>query len=72
MLRMIDSRHAPWYIIRSDDKRRARLNCIAHLLKVVPYKKIAKEKVKLPPRSNKTKYNDALKTKDRRFVDQVY
>jgi polyphosphate kinase 2 len=72
MLKMTDSRHAPWNIVHSDDKRRARLNCIAHLLKIIPYKNIHKDKVRLPPRSNKNKYNDALKTKGRKFVAQVY
>lgn len=72
MLKMTDSRHAPWHIVRSDDKRRGRLNCISHLLKMIPYKRISKELVKLPTRSTKHKYNDALKTKGRKFVAQVY
>src|SRR5690349_20225708 len=38
MLEATDTKHAPWYIVRSDDKRRARLNCIAHLLSLIPYK----------------------------------
>lgn len=72
MLKMTDSRHAPWHIVRSDDKRRARLNCIAHLLHTIPYKKTAKEKVRLPSRSNKNKYNDSLNPKGRKFVAQIY
>jgi polyphosphate kinase 2 len=72
MLKMTDSRHAPWFIVRSDDKRRARLNCIAHILNNIPYKRIAKDKVRLPPRSNKNKYNDELKPKGRKFVAQLY
>src|SRR5713101_5681272 len=58
MLKATDSIHAPWYIVRSDDKRRARLNCISHILSLIPYKKLSKEKVKLPKRSNKQKYDD--------------
>jgi polyphosphate kinase len=58
MFKATSSRHAPWHIIRSDDKRRARLNCIAHLLKTVPYKKISRDKVRLPKRSDKGRYND--------------
>src|SRR6202011_3931234 len=58
MLKATSTKHAPWYIIRSDDKRRARLNCIAHLLKAIPHKRIKKDKVKLPPRSDKGRYND--------------
>src|SRR5499425_823454 len=51
MLKATDTKHAPWYIVRSDDKKRARLNCISHLLKLIPYKKVPREKVKLPKRS---------------------
>src|SRR5262249_16464628 len=40
MLEATDTKHAPWYILHSDDKRRARLNCLAHLLKLIPYKKV--------------------------------
>ena len=41
MFEATDTKHAPWYILRSDDKRRARLNCIAHILGLIPYKKRA-------------------------------
>jgi len=58
MFKATSSKHAPWNVIRSDDKRRARLNCIAHLLKTIPYKKISRDKVKLPKRSDKGRYND--------------
>src|SRR4029079_13116554 len=51
MLKATDTSHAPWYILQSDDKRRARLNCIAHLLTLIPYKKVSRDKVKLPKRS---------------------
>ena len=43
MFKATDTKHAPWRLIRSDDKRRARLNVIAHILKTIPYKKIARE-----------------------------
>src|SRR5574341_1330266 len=59
MLEATDSKHAPWYIVRSDDKRKARLNCITHFLKHIPYKKVPREKVKLPERSMKGAYDDA-------------
>ena len=58
MLKATDTKHAPWYIVRSDDKKRARLNCIAHLLSLIPYKKVPREKVKLPKRSKKGAYDD--------------
>ncbi len=58
MFEKTDTDHAPWHIVRSDDKRRARLNCIAHILSLIPYKKVPSEKVELPKRSNKRKYDD--------------
>src|SRR6201991_4422992 len=52
MFKATSTKHAPWYIIRSDDKRRARLNCIAHLLELIPHKRVRRDKIKLPKRSN--------------------
>ena len=51
MLKATDTKAAPWYILRSDDKKRARLNCISHLLSLIPYKKVKREKVKLLKRN---------------------
>jgi polyphosphate kinase len=72
MLAATDSRHAPWRLVRSDDKRRARLNAISHVLASIPYKKIAHAKVKLPKRSMKGKYDDQASLKGRRFVAERY
>jgi polyphosphate kinase 2 len=72
MLKHTDSKHAPWFIVRSDDKRRARLNCIAHILKRISYKKIHQPKVKLPKRSNKGAYNDQASLVGRHFVANLY
>jgi polyphosphate kinase len=72
MLRKTDSKHAPWYIVRSDDKRRARLNCISHILKQIPYENVPREKVKLPKRSNKHKYDDHLSLSGMKFVVERY
>jgi len=72
MLKATDTSHAPWYIVRSDDKRRARLNAIAHLLKQIPYKRVKPKKVKLPNRSKKHAYNDDAAIARRRFVREVY
>ena len=72
MLAATDTEHAPWHIVRSDDKRRARLNCISHILSLIPYKKTPHEKVKLPLRSNKGKYDDEASLKDRNFVPERY
>lgn len=72
MLEATDTKYAPWYIVRSDDKRKARLNCISHLLSLIPYKKLPREKVKLPKRSNKGEYDDQASLKRRRFVPERY
>jgi polyphosphate kinase 2 len=72
MLKATSSKHAPWYIIRSDDKRKARLNCITHLLKQIPYKRVSREKVRLPKRSDKGRYNDQNVPKGMTFVPEVY
>ena len=72
MFEATDTKHAPWYVLRSDDKKRARLNCIAHLLKLVPYKEVPREKIKLPKRSMKGAYDDQAALKGRRFVPERY
>jgi polyphosphate kinase 2 len=72
MLDATDSKHAPWHIVRSDDKRRARLNCISHLLKLIPHKTAPREKVKLPKRLTKNRYDDQAGLKGRNFVPERY
>jgi len=72
MLKATDTKHAPWYILRSDDKKRARLNCLAHILKLIPYKKLPHEKVKLPERSMKRAYDDQKPLQGRKFVEERY
>jgi polyphosphate kinase len=72
MLKSTDSRHAPWYIVRSDDKRRARLNAISHILASIPFEKKTQDKVKLPKRSNKGKYDDQATLQGRKFVEERY
>jgi|KBSSwiStaDraftv2_1062776.scaffolds.fasta_scaffold550595_1 polyphosphate kinase 2 len=72
MLEATDTKHAPWNIVVSDDKKRARLNCIAHLLKQIPYKRVKREKVKLPDRSMKHSYDDQATLRGRKFLPQVY
>lgn len=72
MLAATDTDHAPWYILKSDDKRRARLNCISHLLKMIPYKAIPHEEVTLPKRSKKGAYDDTASLAGRRFVPERY
>lgn len=72
MLEATDTQHAPWYVLRSDNKRRARLNCIAHLLSLIPYKELPRAKVKLPERSRKGAYDDQVSLKGRKFVPEKY
>lgn len=72
MLDATDTKWAPWYILRSDDKKRARLNCIRHILKQIPYKKVSRERVKLPKRSMKGAYDDQATLKGRKFVAEKY
>jgi polyphosphate kinase 2 (PPK2 family) len=72
MLKATDSKHAPWNLVRSDDKRKARLNCISHLLGSIPYKKVPREKIKLPKRSEKHSYDDQRSVKGHRFVAEKY
>jgi len=64
MLLATDTSYAPWYVINADDKRRARLNCISHLLSVIPYKEIEREKVRLPERQKPHGY---VEPKNRRY-----
>ena len=72
MLQATDMPDAPWYILRSDDKKKARLNCMAHILSIVPYKKIPYPKIVLPKRSQKKRYDDKATLDGRRFVPESY
>ena len=72
MLDATDTPHSPWYVLRSDDKKRARLNCIRHLLGLIPYERLPREKVKLPKRSTKDAYDDEATMKGRTFVPERY
>ena len=72
MLEATDTDKSPWHIIRSDNKKRARLNCISHLLQQIPYKELPKEKIEIPKRSNKGEYDDIASISNRRFVPEIY
>jgi polyphosphate kinase 2 len=72
ILRKTSSKSAPWHIIRSNDKRRARLNCIAYLLKCVPFKRVSHDEVKLPRRSGKGRYDDQAPLRGMTFVAERY
>jgi hypothetical protein len=72
MLDATDTEYAPWYIVPSDDKRRARLNCISHLLGLIAYEKLPRENVQLPERSTPDAYDDRATLEGRRFVKPRY
>src|SRR5260370_2931808 len=72
MLKATDGKHTPWYIARSDDKTKARLNCISHLLSMIPYGKTPKDKVKLPKRKNEDTYDDQPTLNGTHFVPEKY
>jgi polyphosphate kinase 2 len=72
MLSKTDTRISPWHLVRSDDKKAARLNTIEHILSLIPYKKIARKKVKLPKRSTKNAYDDEKTIARRRWVRERY
>jgi polyphosphate kinase 2 len=58
MFKMTDSAWAPWLVVNSDDKKRARLNIISHILSKVPHKKLPREKVKFPKRQKRNGYKE--------------
>jgi len=72
MLEATDTKFAPWYIVPSDDKRRARLNCISHLLGLISYSKLRRKNVKLPKRLIKDAYDDQATLEGRHFVKKRY
>jgi polyphosphate kinase len=72
MFEWTDTDVAPWYVVRSDDKKRARLNCISHLLSIIPYKEMPRKKIKLPERSKKDAYDDQATLVHRHFVPEKY
>jgi polyphosphate kinase 2 len=68
MLEATDTDHAPWHIVRSDDKRRARLNVLSHFLSSLPYKKASRKKIELRSRDKKHAYDDEETIKNRRWI----
>jgi polyphosphate kinase 2 len=66
-----DLKQAPWYVVNADDKKRARLNCIHHLLSLIPYQDLTPEPIELPPRQKDKGYERPPIT-DQTFVPEVY
>jgi hypothetical protein len=71
MLAKTDTKWCPWYVVEADDKKGARLNCIAHLLSQIPYADMTPTEMELPPRQIKTGYKRPPKS-SQRFVPRVY
>jgi polyphosphate kinase 2 len=71
MFQYTDIKQSPWYVVNSDDKMRARLNCIHHFLSLIPYGEIKYEKLVLPPRQSEEGYMRPPVT-DQTFVPEIY
>jgi polyphosphate kinase 2 len=71
MLAKTDTKLTPWYVVNADNKKKARLNCIAHLLQQVPYSDLTPPELELPPRQSDTGYKRP-KITTQRFVPMVY
>jgi len=71
MFNYTDIKQAPWFVVHADNKRRARLNCISHLLTQIPYGDVPREKISLPPRQDDIGYLRPPET-DQTFVPEVY
>ena len=72
MLDATDTNWAPWFIVDSNDKKRARLNCISHLLTQIPYEDLPFEPVELPARDESEAYDDVEALKNRRWVPRKF
>jgi polyphosphate kinase len=72
MFEATSSKAAPWHVLRSDDKKRARLNGIKYILSLIPYERIKRDKPELPKRSKKHEYNDRLKLGKVKLVPEIY
>ena len=71
MFAYTDIKQAPWYVVNADVKRHARLNCISHLLSMIPYEDLTPEPIELPPRASKKGYVRPPIT-DQTFVPEIY
>ena len=72
MLHFTNTKDAPWYVVHSDDKRRARLNCISHVLSAIPYEHMDEKDIHLPKRSTKDRYDDTASLRGFNFVAGRY
>jgi polyphosphate kinase 2 len=72
MFSYTDSKQSPWHVVEADDKKKARLNCIHHLLSMIPYKDLTPKPIKLPPRRKEDKNYVRPPITDQTFVPEVY
>ena len=72
MLEATDTDFAPWYLVSSNDKKRARLNVLSHFLSLIPYQAPKRDKIKLPTRDNKNAYDDESTIKNRRWIKEKF
>jgi len=72
MLAATDTEWAPWNIVVSDDKRRARLNCISHFLSQIPYKKVKRKAMQIPKREKDDAFDDGVSIAGRRFIEPKF
>ena len=72
MFAATDTPYAPWFILRSDNKKKARLNCIRFLLEKIPHKRVKRPKVELPRRSKRGAYDDEASLEGRNFIPERY
>jgi len=72
MFAATDTSHAPWNVVLADDKRRARLNCISHLLNQIPYEDVPMEEINLPERDAANEFDDMATLSSRRFVPERF
>ncbi len=71
MFEHTDLKHTPWFVVNADNKKRARLNCIRHLLDQMPYRDMKPVEIEVPPRQADTDYKRP-KMSSQRFVSEVY
>jgi len=72
MFTATDTSHAPWHLVRSDDKKKARLNCISHLVESIPYETLPAPEVELPPLQESRGFTDEVLLKERQFVPERF
>lgn len=71
MFKFTDTKQSPWFVVPADNKKRARLNCISHLLSVIPYEEVPRDQIVLPPRKEDKGY---VRTpySNQTFVPEIY